>query len=248
MTDQQYSILPTPPEKSYRIRSIDMTSNKRYRLFVPVAALVVGAFTLAGCNSGNTPTVAPVADSTLPPVPLATDVPAPTFAPAPVVPAPADVPSTSTSVQVAPAPAPTVSTPAKAVADKAASDKAAADKAASDKAVADKAAADSAAAAARAAAAQAAAAPRRLSGAGSKVTEHFSLQAAGYKVAWSANGQNPDNFIVYIHGLSGSSENLVNEIPPDPASGEAFFQSSGGDFYLSVAASTLTWAITLTPA
>ena len=67
-------------------------------------------------------------------------------------------------------------------------------------------------------------------------------------MAWSANGQNPDNFIVYIHGLSGSSENLVNEIPPDPASGEAFFQSSGGDFYLSVAASTLTWAITLTPA
>ena len=90
----------------------DRTSNKRYRLFVPVAAFVVGAFTLAGCNSGNTPTVAPVADSSLPPVPLATDVPAPTFAPAPVVPAPADVPSTSTSVQVAPAPAPTVSTPA----------------------------------------------------------------------------------------------------------------------------------------
>jgi hypothetical protein len=112
MTDQQYSILPAPPEKSYRIQLIDMTSNKRYRLFVPVAALVVGAFTLTGCNSGNTPTVAPVADSTLPPVPLATDVPAPTFAPAPVVPAPADVPSTSTSVQVAPAPAPTVSTPA----------------------------------------------------------------------------------------------------------------------------------------
>jgi len=119
MTDQQYSILPAPPEKSYRIQLIDMTSNKRYGLFVPVAALVVGAFTLAGCNSGNTPTVAPVADSTLPPVPLATDVPAPTFAPAPVVPAPADVPSTSTSVQVAPARAPTVSTPATQSAPKA---------------------------------------------------------------------------------------------------------------------------------
>ena len=131
----------------------------------------------------------------------------------------------------------------KAAADQAAAQKAAADKAAADKAAADKAAADKAAAAA-AAAARAAAAPRTFSGTGSKITDKFTLVSGGYKVTWQARGS--DNFIVHIHGQGGRDEGLVNEIPPDPSSGEAFFNSPGGEFYLEVRASTLTWTLTLT--
>jgi hypothetical protein len=144
-----------------------------------------------------------------------------------------------------------------AIADKAAADKAAADKviadkaaavqAAADKAAADKVIADKAAVTQAAAAAQAAAAPRTLSGTGSKVTAHFTLLAGGYKVAWVARGT-MDNFIVHIHDLKGAEDHLVNEIPPNPSSGEVFFDSPGGEFYLDVQGATLTWTITLTPA
>jgi hypothetical protein len=40
----------------------------------------------------------------------------------------------------------------------------------------------------------------------------------------------------------------VNEIPPNPSSGETVFDAPiTGDYYLEVAASTLTWTITPYP-
>jgi hypothetical protein len=86
--------------------------------------------------------------------------------------------------------------------------------------------------------------PLTLSGTGSKVTDHFNLDAGNYKVDWTAQGH--DNFIVHIHGEGSGEQGLVNEIPPDPASGEILFQSGGGSFFLDIQASTLRWTITFT--
>jgi len=132
----------------------------------------------------------------------------------------------------------------KVAADQAAAAKAAADKAAADKAAADKAAADRAAA--QAAAERAAAAPRTFSGVGGKVTGKFTLARGGYKVEWRATGPR-GNFIVQIHDSAGNSyPSIVNEIPPDPSSGEGFFKSPGGEFYLEAESSQFTWTVTLT--
>lgn len=128
----------------------------------------------------------------------------------------------------------------RAAAERAAAEKAAAEKAAAEKAAAEKAEAD------RIAAERAAAAPRTLSGTGSKVTPAFTLLEGGYRVSWSARGAGRDNFILDIRTPDGREENLVNEIYPDPASGEEFFDSPGGQFFLVVDASELSWTVTLT--
>lgn len=86
--------------------------------------------------------------------------------------------------------------------------------------------------------------PIVLTGTGSKVTDKFDLPAGSYKLTWQASGPSPDNFIVHVHG--SAEEGVVNEIPPNPSSGEASFDSSGGATYLTVEASTLTWTITIT--
>jgi hypothetical protein len=81
---------------------------------------------------------------------------------------------------------------------------------------------------------------------GSKV-QPVTLEDGSYRVDWTAQG-GQDNFILIIHGASNSSQHLVNEVPPNPSSGQTLFQSSGGGTYtLEIKASTLSWAITFTP-
>ena len=58
-----------------------------------------------------------------------------------------------------------------------------------------------------------------FSGKGSKVISPVQLEAARYRVTWTARG-GTDNFIVTLHGQDDTL--LVNEIPPKPASGETF--------------------------
>lgn len=88
------------------------------------------------------------------------------------------------------------------------------------------------------------AAPISLQGQGSKVTDPMYVPAGNYKLAWTAQGH--DNFIVHVVWSSGS-DGLVNEIPPNPASGETVFFSGGAEHIFVVDAPTLTWTITLTP-
>ena len=85
-----------------------------------------------------------------------------------------------------------------------------------------------------------------LSGQGSKVLSPVHLEASNYRVSWTATG-GTDNFQVTLHGAPGSDTLLVNEIPPNPSSGEAFLNAGGGDYVLEVKASTLVWTITFTP-
>ena len=61
-------------------------------------------------------------------------------------------------------------------------------------------------------------------------------------MTWETQGH--DNFIVNFLGTSGQKIPLVNEIPPDPASGQFFFPSPGGTFNFEIQASTLTWKVT----
>jgi hypothetical protein len=84
--------------------------------------------------------------------------------------------------------------------------------------------------------------PIELSGQGSEVpTVH--LIPGRYKVSWTAQGH--DNFIVILH--EAQDVHLVNQVPPDPASGEAFLPvSNSGDYPLEVQAATLTWTLTFT--
>ena len=86
--------------------------------------------------------------------------------------------------------------------------------------------------------------PLALSGSGSKVTDPFHLASGNYRVSWTAQGHS--NFIVHIHA-GDQDQGLVNEIPPEPSSGEAFFRAGGGQYFLEIDASTLTWTITFTP-
>jgi hypothetical protein len=85
-----------------------------------------------------------------------------------------------------------------------------------------------------------------LSGRGSKVLSPIHLEASNYRVSWKATG-GTDNFQVTLHGAPGADTLLVNEIPPNPSSGEAFLNAGGGDYVLEVKASTLVWTITFTP-
>jgi hypothetical protein len=153
-----------------------------------------------------------------------------------------------------PTASPSLSASAQAAAAEASADAAVAAAVAADKAAADKAAADAAAADAAAAAA----APKTFSGTGSKVTDHFQLKQGSYKLVWKASGGS-DNFKVTAHWIEATRpeelyrlpsdhQGLVNEIPPNPSSGETILDAHiTGDYYLEVAASTLSWTITLTP-
>jgi len=87
--------------------------------------------------------------------------------------------------------------------------------------------------------------PVQLSGQGSKVTDPFHLAAGTYKIAWKADG-GPDNFIVGAHRGTVEQPGLVNEIPPNPSSGETTLSVDAGDYFLDVKASNLSWTITLT--
>lgn len=83
--------------------------------------------------------------------------------------------------------------------------------------------------------------PIALSGQGSKVLT-VALAAGRYKVSWSAQGN--DNFIVKAHGAGDLV--LVNEIPPNPSSGETLLTvQDTGSYTLEVQAATLTWSMTL---
>jgi hypothetical protein len=87
--------------------------------------------------------------------------------------------------------------------------------------------------------------PQTLSGTGSKVLP-IVLAAGRYKVAWTAEGH--DNFIVTILGGGSNQVHLVNEIPPNPSSGETVLEvHDTGSYTVQVEAATLTWTITLTP-
>lgn len=85
--------------------------------------------------------------------------------------------------------------------------------------------------------------PQALSGTGSKVVP-VTLAAGRYKLAWTAQGS--DNFIVKL--LGQNTVGVVNEIPPNPTSGETVLSvQDSGNYQMQVEASTLTWTITLTP-
>jgi hypothetical protein len=83
-----------------------------------------------------------------------------------------------------------------------------------------------------------------LQGQGSTVTDPMYIPTGNYKVAWTAQGH--DNMIVHVYWSSGE-QGLINEIPPDPASGETLFFSGGDEHLFAVDAATLTWTLTLTP-
>lgn len=84
--------------------------------------------------------------------------------------------------------------------------------------------------------------PTELSGQGSEVpTVH--LTAGRYRVSWTAQGH--DNFVVIVH--AAQDVHLVNKIPPEPASGEAFLSvSDTEDYPVEIQAATLTWTLTFT--
>ena len=91
--------------------------------------------------------------------------------------------------------------------------------------------------------------PLALSGQGSKVVE-FDLPKGSYRLSWTAklSGQDKytsqDNFIVHLEGAESSG--LINELPPNPSSGESFVRLGGGHYALDVKASVLSWSITFT--
>jgi hypothetical protein len=64
--------------------------------------------------------------------------------------------------------------------------------------------------------------PLVLTGQGSKVTSPFHLDAGNYRVSWTATGEST-NLIVHIRA-GQQVDGLINEIPPKPSSGEAFFK------------------------
>lgn len=84
--------------------------------------------------------------------------------------------------------------------------------------------------------------PLALSGQGSKVLT-IDLARGDYRLSWTAQGH--DNFAVTLVGEKPSL--LVNQIPPEPASGEALARIGGGHYTLQVEAAKLTWSITFAP-
>ncbi len=77
---------------------------------------------------------------------------------------------------------------------------------------------------------------------GSKVLS-LAIPKGDYRVTWTAQGN--DNFIVTVIRASGDDILLVNEIPPNPSSGQFLFPSPGGTYNVEIKASTLTWKLTL---
>ena len=85
--------------------------------------------------------------------------------------------------------------------------------------------------------------PYTLSGTGTMVTEPIHAPAGVYVVDWSATGRG--NFIVHAT-QQGLTRYLVNEIPPNPPSGQTRFVSNGGSYIFTVEASSLRWSLTFT--
>jgi len=69
------------------------------------------------------------------------------------------------------------------------------------------------------------------------------LPRGAYRVSWQAQGRS--NFIVRLEG--SDTTHLVNEILPNPSSGDAFARLGGGHYALDVQAAQATWSITFTP-
>ena len=94
--------------------------------------------------------------------------------------------------------------------------------------------------------------PIVLSGTNSKVTDPVEIPLGNYRVSWQATDTarwsdgtvRSENFIVHVQGESTTY--LINEILPNPSSGEALFASAGGSFILDVQVSEATWQITFT--
>lgn len=75
------------------------------------------------------------------------------------------------------------------------------------------------------------------------------IPPGNYRVTWQATdtetigGQTvSENFVVYIQGQEKNL--LVNEVLPNPSSGEALFSSAGGSFIIEVQMSSGTWQLT----
>jgi hypothetical protein len=93
--------------------------------------------------------------------------------------------------------------------------------------------------------------PILLSGTNSKVTDPMEIPPGNYRVSWKATDTQQiggttvsELFEVYVQG---QQKNLVvNEVLPNPSSGEALFSSGGGSFIIDVEVSSATWRITFT--
>lgn len=94
--------------------------------------------------------------------------------------------------------------------------------------------------------------PIVLSGTNAKVTDPMEIPPGNYRVSWQATdtakwsdgSTMTENFAVYLQGQEKNL--LINEVLPNPSSGEALFTSGGGSFILDVEVSSATWKITFT--
>ena len=86
------------------------------------------------------------------------------------------------------------------------------------------------------------AATAKLSGQNSKVLE-VDLPGGRYRMSWTAVGSG--YFGVRLEAEESSL--LVNEVPPEPSSGETFVRLDRGRHIFSVEASNLNWTITFVP-
>ena len=85
----------------------------------------------------------------------------------------------------------------------------------------------------------------KLSGQNSTISDPIYLVSGNYKISWTSQGTG--NFVVKLHWGDSGERLLVNEIPPNPASGETAFDSGGGYHLLEIEAPNQQWTITLTP-
>src|SRR2546422_472557 len=81
--------------------------------------------------------------------------------------------------------------------------------------------------------------PIMLSGTNSKVTDPMDIPPGNYRVSWTAKDTQQiggttvsELFEVYLQGQDKT--NLINEVLPNPSSGETLFKSLGGSFIVDV--------------
>ena len=94
--------------------------------------------------------------------------------------------------------------------------------------------------------------PILLSGTNSKVSDPIDIPPGSYRISWQATDTGrwsdgsvmSENFFVYIQGQNKTL--VVNEVLPNPSSGEALFSSAGGSFIIDVEVSKATWNLTFT--
>ena len=77
------------------------------------------------------------------------------------------------------------------------------------------------------------------------------IPPGNYRVSWQATDTKTiggttvsELFEVYVQGQEKT--NIINEVLPNPSSGEALFSSAGGSFIIDVEVSSATWQITFT--